>query len=164
EQIKRQLDRPQGIILVTGPTGSGKSTLLYSALRHVQHETKNITTVEDPVELQIRGINQVQVDEKAKKTFPAALHAILRQDPDVIMVGEVRDAETAQIAFRASITGHLVLTTIHTNDAASAVTRLIDLGLEPFMVASALMGVDSIRLVRTLCPKCREPYEADATT
>jgi type IV pilus assembly protein PilB len=164
EQLKGYLARPQGIILVTGPTGSGKSTLLYSALRHVQHETKNIVTVEDPVELQIRGINQVQVDEKAKKTFPAALRAILRQDPDVIMVGEVRDAETAQIAFRASITGHLVLTTIHTNDAASAVTRLIDLGLEPFMVASALMGVVSIRLVRTLCPKCREPYEAEASS
>ena len=164
EQLKGYLDRPQGIILVTGPTGSGKSTILYSALRHVQHETKNIVTVEDPVELQIRGINQVQVDEKAKKTFPAALRAILRQDPDVIMVGEIRDAETAQIAFRASITGHLVLTTIHTNDAASAVTRLTDLGLEPFMVASALVGVVSIRLVRTLCPKCKEGYEADAST
>jgi type IV pilus assembly protein PilB len=164
EQLKGYLDRPQGIILVTGPTGSGKSTILYSALRHVQHETKNIVTVEDPVELQIRGINQVQVDEKAKKTFPAALRAILRQDPDVIMVGEIRDAETAQIAFRASITGHLVLTTIHTNDAASAVTRLTDLGLEAFMVASALVGVVSIRLVRTLCPKCREPYEAEAST
>ena len=164
EQLKGYLDRPQGIILVTGPTGSGKSTILYSALRHVQHETKNIVTVEDPVELQIRGINQVQVDEKAKKTFPAALRAILRQDPDVIMVGEIRDMETAQIAFRASITGHLVLTTIHTNDAASAVTRLTDLGLEAFMVASALVGVVSIRLVRTICPKCREPYEADAST
>ena len=104
------------------------------ALRHIQHETKNIVTVEDPVEFQIRGINQVQVDEKAKKTFPAALRAILRQDPDVIMIGEIRDKETAQIAFRASVTGHLVLTTVHTNDAASAVTRLIDLGLEPFMV------------------------------
>ncbi len=160
--IKSHLDRPQGIILVTGPTGSGKSTLLYACLRHVQHETKNIVTVEDPVELQIRGINQVQVEEKAKKTFPAALRAILRQDPDVIMVGEIRDAETAQIAFRASITGHLVLSTLHTNDAASAITRLIDLGLEPFMVASSLLSVTAMRLVRTLCPKCKEPYEADA--
>jgi type IV pilus assembly protein PilB len=162
EKSKRYLERPQGIILVTGPTGSGKSTLLYSCLRQIMHETKNIVTVEDPVELQIRGINQVQVDEKAKKTFPAALRAILRQDPDVIMVGEIRDAETAQIAFRASVTGHLVLSTMHTNDAAGAVTRLIDLGLEPFMVASSLLSVTAIRLVRTLCPKCKEPFEADA--
>jgi type IV pilus assembly protein PilB len=162
EQVKRFLDRPQGILLVTGPTGSGKSTLLYAALRHVQHETKNIVTVEDPVEYQIAGINQVQVDEKGKKTFPNALRAILRQDPDVIMIGEIRDPETAQIAFRASVTGHLVLTTVHTNDAASAVTRLIDLGLEPFMVASSLIGVVSMRLVRTLCPRCRETYEVSA--
>ena len=151
--------RPQGILLVTGPTGSGKSTLLYAALRHIQNVTKNIVTVEDPVEYQIAGINQVQVDEKAKKSFPTALRAILRQDPDVIMIGEIRDKETAQIAFRASITGHLVLTTVHTNDAPSAVTRLIDLGLEPFMVASSLIGVVSMRLVRTLCPRCTETYE-----
>jgi type IV pilus assembly protein PilB len=162
-RIKRYLQRPQGILLVTGPTGSGKSTLLYSALRFVQHETKNIVTVEDPVEFQLGGINQVQVDEKARKTFPAALRAILRQDPDVIMIGEIRDAETAQIAFRASVTGHLVLSTVHTNDAASAVTRLIDLGLEPFMVASSLVGVVSMRLVRTLCPRCVEAYEASAS-
>ena len=160
---KRFLERPQGILLVTGPTGSGKSTLLYAALRHVQHESKNIVTVEDPVEYQIAGINQVQVDEKAKKTFPAALRAILRQDPDVIMVGEIRDKETAQIAFRASVTGHLVLTTVHTNDAASAVTRLIDLGLEPFMAASSLIGVVSMRLVRTLCARCKETYEVNAS-
>jgi type IV pilus assembly protein PilB len=162
-RLKRYLERPQGILLVTGPTGSGKSTLLYSALRYIQHETKNIVTVEDPVEYQMQGINQVQVDEKAKKTFPSALRAILRQDPDVIMIGEIRDKETAQIAFRASVTGHLVLTTVHTNDAASAVTRLIDLGLEPFMVASSLIGVVSMRLVRTLCPRCTEPYEAPAS-
>ena len=162
-RLKRYLERPQGILLVTGPTGSGKSTLLYSALRYIQHETKNIVTVEDPVEYQMAGINQVQVDEKAKKTFPSALRAILRQDPDVIMIGEIRDKETAQIAFRASVTGHLVLTTVHTNDAASAVTRLIDLGLEPFMVASSLLGVVSMRLVRTLCPRCTEPYEAPAS-
>jgi type IV pilus assembly protein PilB len=115
------------------------------------------------VEFQIPGVNQVQVDEKAKKTFPAALRAILRQDPDVIMIGEIRDKETAQIAFRASVTGHLVLSTVHTNDAASAVTRLIDLGLEPFMVASSLLGVVSMRLVRTLCPRCREAYDANAS-
>jgi len=161
-RIKRYLGRPQGIVLVTGPTGSGKSTLLYSALRHLQHETKNIVTVEDPVEFQIGGINQVQVDEKAKKTFPNALRAILRQDPDIIMIGEIRDKETAQIAFRAAVTGHLVLSTLHTNDAASAVTRLVDLGLEPFMVATSLVGVVAMRLVRTLCPRCRESYETDA--
>ncbi len=157
------LERPQGLILVTGPTGSGKSTLLYSSLRFIQNVTKNIVTVEDPVELQVPGINQVQVDDKAKKTFPAALRAILRQDPDVIMIGEIRDRETAQIAFRASATGHLVLSTIHTNDAASAVTRLVDLGLEPFMVASSLVSVVSMRLVRTLCPRCKEAYEAPAS-
>jgi type IV pilus assembly protein PilB len=162
-RFKRWLERPQGIILVTGPTGSGKSTLLYSGLRHVQHVTKNIVTVEDPVEFQLGGINQVQVDERAKKTFPAALRAILRQDPDVIMIGEVRDTETAQIAFRASVTGHLVMSTLHTNDAPGAVTRLVDLGLEPFMVASSLVGVVAMRLVRTLCPRCRESYEASAS-
>ncbi len=161
-RIEGYLARPQGIVLVTGPTGSGKSTLLYAALRHIQTVTKNIVTVEDPVEYQIAGISQVQVDEKAKKTFPNALRAILRQDPDVIMIGEIRDKETAQIAFRASITGHLVLTTVHTNDAPGAVTRLIDLGLEPFMVASALVGVVSMRLVRTLCPRCKETYEVSA--
>jgi type IV pilus assembly protein PilB len=162
--IKSYLERPQGIILVTGPTGSGKSTLLYSCLRQIQAETKNIVTVEDPVEFQIAGINQVQVDEKAKKTFPAALRAILRQDPDVIMIGEIRDKETAQIAFRASVTGHLVLSTVHTNDAAGAVTRLIDLGLEPFMVSTSLLAVVSMRLVRKLCPKCRETYEVSGAT
>jgi type IV pilus assembly protein PilB len=158
------LDRPQGIVLVTGPTGSGKTTLLYSALEKVKDVALNFTTVEDPVEFQIAGLNQVQVDEKAKKSFAVALRAILRQDPDVIMIGEIRDRETAQIAFRASVTGHLVLSTVHTNDAAGAVTRLIDLGLEPFMVASALVGVVSIRLVRMICPRCKESYEADATT
>ncbi|MCE9627040.1 MAG: Flp pilus assembly complex ATPase component TadA [Candidatus Eisenbacteria bacterium] len=163
-QLKDFLARPQGIVLVTGPTGSGKTTLLYSALQSIQDVTRNITTVEDPVEYQIPGLNQVHVDEKAKKTFAGALRAILRQDPDVIMIGEIRDTETAQIAFRASVTGHLVLSTVHTNDAAGAVTRLIDLGLEPFMVASSLVGVVSIRLVRTICPHCRELYEADAAT
>ena len=162
-RLKRYLARPQGIVLVAGPNGSGKSTLLYSALRYIQHESKNIVTVEDPVEYPLVGINQVHVDEKAKKTFASALRAILRQDPDVIMIGEIRDRETAQIAFRASVTGHLVLSTVHTSDAPSAVTRLIDLGLEPFMVASSLVGVISMRLVRTLCPECREPYEVSAS-
>ena len=160
-QVKDLLARPQGIVLVTGPTGSGKTTLLYSALQSIQDVTRNITTVEDPVEYQIPGLNQVHVDEKAKKTFAGALRAILRQDPDVIMVGEIRDSETAQIAFRASVTGHLVLSTVHTNDAAGAVTRLIDLGLEPFMVSSSLLGVVSIRLVRTICTRCKESHEAD---
>ncbi len=162
-RAKRYCERPQGILLVTGPTGSGKSTLLYAALRHIQHETKNIVTVEDPVEYQIPGLNQVQVDEKAKKTFATALRAILRQDPDVIMIGEIRDHETAQIAFRASVTGHFVLSTIHTNDAPTAVTRLVDMGLQPFMVASSLVAVISMRLVRTLCQHCKEPYEASAS-
>jgi type IV pilus assembly protein PilB len=162
KRISGFLSRPQGIILVTGPTGSGKSTLLYAGLRHIMDVTRNITTVEDPVENNIAGINQVQVDEKAKKTFANALRAILRQDPDVIMIGEIRDRETAQIAFRASVTGHLVLSTVHTNDAAGAVTRLIDLGLEPFMVATSLVGVISMRLVRTICPRCKESYEGDA--
>jgi type IV pilus assembly protein PilB len=164
ERFRKYLDRPQGIVLVTGPTGSGKTTLLYAALREIQHETLNIVTVEDPVEILMPGVNQVQVDEKGKKTFPTALRAILRQDPDVVMIGEIRDKETAQIAFRASVTGHLVLSTVHTNDAAGAVTRLIDLGLEPFMVASSLVGVVSVRLVRKLCPKCKEPYEAGAAS
>jgi type IV pilus assembly protein PilB len=163
-RLKGFLDRPQGIVLVTGPTGSGKTTLLYSALQMIKDVMLNITTVEDPVEFQLPGLNQVQVDEKAKKTFAVALRAILRQDPDVVMIGEIRDRETAQIAFRASVTGHLVLSTVHTNDAAGAVTRLIDLGLEPFMVASALVGVVSIRLVRVICPRCKESYEADAST
>jgi type IV pilus assembly protein PilB len=150
--------RPQGIVIVTGPTGSGKTTMLYSLLQHVHSVTKNIVTVEDPIEYQISGINQVQVDEKSKKTFAAILRAMLRQDPDVMMIGEIRDFETAQIAFRASITGHLVLSTVHTNDAPSAVTRLVDLGLQPYMVASSLTGVISMRLVRTLCSKCKDPY------
>ncbi len=163
-RFKRYLDRPQGIVLVTGPTGSGKTTLLYASLRHIQHVTKNIVTVEDPVENELAGINQVHVNETSEKTFPIALRAILRQDPDVIMIGEIRDKETAQIAFRASVTGHLVLSTVHTNDAAGAVTRLIDLGLEPFMVASSLIGVVSMRLTRTLCPRCKESYEAGAAS
>ena len=157
-RIRAYGQRPQGIVAVTGPTGSGKSTLLYSLLQHIHSVTKNILTVEDPIEYQIAGINQVQVDEKSKKTFAAILRAMLRQDPDVMMIGEIRDLETAQIAFRASITGHLVLSTVHTNDATSAVTRLVDLGLQPYMVASSLISVVSMRLVRMLCPKCRDPY------
>lgn len=158
ETLRGHGQRPQGIIIVTGPTGSGKTTLLYALLQHIHTVTKNIITVEDPIEYQIAGINQVQVDERSKKTFTSTLRAMLRQDPDIMMIGEVRDLETAQIAFRASITGHLILTTVHTNDAPSAVTRLVDLGLQPYMVASSLISVVSMRLVRVLCPKCKDRY------
>ena len=158
DRIKAYGQRPQGIVMVTGPTGSGKTTLLYSLLQHIHSVTKNIITVEDPIEYQVAGVNQVQVDEKSKKTFGSILRAMLRQDPDVMMIGEIRDAETAQIAFRASITGHLVLSTVHTNDAPAAVTRLVDLGLQPFMVASSLVAAISMRLIRLLCPKCKEAY------
>jgi type IV pilus assembly protein PilB len=164
QRVRGFLERPQGIVLVTGPTGSGKTTLLYAALQHLRDVTRNITTVEDPVEILLPGLNQVQVDEKAKKTFAVALRAILRQDPDIIMIGEIRDRETAQIAFRASVTGHLVLSTVHTNDAAGAVTRLVDLGLEPYMVSSSLIGVVSIRLVRVICTRCKEEHEVDPAT
>jgi len=158
DRMRAYGSRPQGILIVTGPTGSGKTTMLYSLLQHIHSVTKNIVTVEDPIEFQVPGVNQVQVDEKSKKTFAAILRAMLRQDPDVMMIGEIRDLETAQIAFRASITGHLVLSTVHTNDAPSAITRLTDLGLQPYMVASSLIGVVSMRLVRTLCPKCKDTY------
>ena len=156
--IKSLLDNRDGVILVTGPTGWGKTTTLYSALRHVQSEGVNIVTVEDPVEYRIQGIVQVQVNEKAGLTFAAALRSILRQDPDVVLVGEIRDKETAQIAVQASLTGHLVLSTLHTNDAPNAVTRLVDIGIEPFKIASALRGVVAQRLMRRLCPTCKEVW------
>ncbi len=156
--IKALLDNRDGVILVTGPTGSGKTTTLYSALRHVQSEGVNIVTVEDPVEYRIQGIVQVQVHEKAGLTFAAALRSILRQDPDVVLVGEIRDKETAQIAIQASLTGHLVLSTLHTNDAPNAVTRLVDMGIEPFKIASAFRGVVAQRLMRRLCPTCKEVW------
>jgi type IV pilus assembly protein PilB len=162
EQVRSYGRRPQGILIVTGPTGSGKTTMLYSLLQHIHSVTKNIVTVEDPIEYQVAGVNQVQVDEKSKKTFGAILRAMLRQDPDVMMIGEIRDVETAQIAFRASITGHLVLSTVHTTDAPSAVTRLLDLGLQPFMVSSSLISVISMRLVRMLCPKCKDKVAPSA--
>ena len=156
--IRALLDNRDGVILVTGPTGSGKTTTLYSALRHVQSEGVNIVTVEDPVEYRIQGIVQVQVNEKAGLTFASALRSILRQDPDVVLVGEVRDKETAQIAVQASLTGHLVLSTLHTNDAPNAVTRLVDIGIEGFKIASALRGVVAQRLMRRLCPTCKEVW------
>ena len=156
--IRTLLENRDGIILVTGPTGSGKTTTLYSALRHVQSEGVNIVTVEDPVEYRLAGVVQVQVHEKAGLTFSAALRSILRQDPDVVLVGEIRDKETAQIAVQASLTGHLVLSTLHTNDAPNAVTRLMDIGIEGFKIATALRGVVAQRLMRRLCPTCKEVW------
>ncbi len=155
------LSNPHGIILVTGPTGSGKSTTLYTSLSELNTEDVNIITVEDPVEANIDGINQVQVNVKAEMTFAAALRSILRQDPDIIMIGEIRDGETAQIAVQAAITGHLVVSTLHTNSAASTVTRIIDMGIESYIIGDALVGVIAQRLVRRLCTSCRQPRLAD---
>lgn len=156
ERFDAILERPHGIILVTGPTGSGKSTTLYTALSELNKSDVNIITVEDPVEATIEGINQVQVNSKAKLTFAAALRSILRQDPNIIMIGEIRDSETAEIAVRASITGHLVVSTIHTNSAASSITRLVDMGIEPYLLSDAVVGIIAQRLVRKLCPNCRK--------
>ncbi len=153
-----------GMVLVTGPTGSGKSTTLYSALSEINSDSVNISTVENPVEAQLAGINQFQVNTKAGFTFATALRALLRQDPDVIMLGEIRDLETATIATQAAMTGHLVFSTLHTNDAISAVTRLVNMGMEPFLVAAMLRGVLAQRLCRKNCPHCKEPYEPDAVT
>jgi type IV pilus assembly protein PilB len=161
EVLTSILSRPQGIVLVTGPTGSGKSSTLYGALNHLRSEVINIVTVEDPVEYQLPGINQVQVNERAGITFAAGLRSILRQDPNVVMVGEIRDAETAKIAFQAANTGHLVLSTLHTNDAPSAVTRLIDLGIDPFVIGSSLLCILAQRLVRRNCPHCLVPDTTD---
>ncbi len=157
------IHQQHGIVLVTGPTGSGKTTTLYAALSRLDAATRNIMTVEDPIEYDLDGIGQTQVNARIDMTFARALRAILRQDPDVIMIGEIRDLETAQIAVQASLTGHLVLATLHTNDAAGAVTRLIDMGVEPFLLASSLLGVLAQRLVRHTCPDCRSPYAPDAT-
>jgi len=153
------LQSTNGILLVTGPTGSGKTTTLYAALNRVHTEEKNIITIEDPVEYQLKGIGQIQVNPKIGLTFSSGLRSIVRQDPDVIMVGEIRDFETAEIAIQASLTGHLVLSTLHTNDAPSATTRLIDMGVEPFLIASSLIGVVAQRLIRIICPHCKESYE-----
>ncbi|MDH5202817.1 MAG: type II secretion system ATPase GspE [Nitrospirota bacterium] len=158
-RLEDLLKRTNGILLVTGPTGSGKTTTLYAALNRIHTEEKNIITVEDPVEYQLKGIGQIHVNPKIGLTFASGLRSILRQDPDVIMVGEIRDFETAEIAIQASLTGHLVLSTLHTNDAPSAITRLIDMGVEPFLVASSLMGILAQRLVRVICPYCKESYE-----
>ncbi len=157
ERFASCLKVPQGVVLVTGPTGSGKSTTLYAALGEIAKPNLNVITVEDPVEKKIDGVNQCQINEKAGMTFDAALRSILRQDPDIIMVGEMRDAETAEIAIRAAITGHLVLSTLHTNDAASTVTRLVDMGVEAYMVATSLIGIVAQRLTKVLCPHCKKP-------
>ena len=159
KSFKSLLDKTYGIILITGPTGSGKSTSLYAALNYIHSTDHNIITVEDPVERRIKGIGQIQVNPKIGFTFASGLRSILRQDPDIIMVGEIRDVETMKIAINASLTGHLVLSTLHTNDSASVFPRLIDMGGEPFLIATSILGVVSQRLVRVLCPNCREPYQ-----
>ena len=161
-QVERLIRAPHGIILVTGPTGSGKTTTLYAGLHLINAAERNIITIEDPVEYRLAGVNQVQVNPKAELTFASALRAFLRQDPDVIMVGEIRDRETAEIGIQAALTGHLVLSTLHTNDAASALTRLVDMGVEPFLIASSVIGILAQRLVRVVCHKCQQSYQPDA--
>ena len=158
EQFQQAVKRPHGMILVTGPTGSGKSTTLYSILNQLNQPTKNLITIEEPVEYQVEGMTQVQVNPDVGLTFASGLRSLLRQSPDVVMIGEIRDFETADIAMKASLTGQLVLSTLHTNDAPSAVTRLIDMGVEPFLVASSVTLIEAQRLVRKLCLKCREPF------
>ena len=152
------IHRPQGIVLITGPTGSGKTSTLYACMQEVRSDEVNIISVEDPVEYELAGINQVQINEKVGLTFPFVLRSILRQDPNVIMIGEIRDEETAEIAVQASLTGHLVLSTLHTNDAPSAITRLVDIGIPPYLIAASVVGVVAQRLVRRICPDCREEY------
>jgi general secretion pathway protein E len=152
------LKQPNGIVLVTGPTGSGKTTTLYAALQALNTADKKILTVEDPIEYQLFGVNQIQVKPQIGLDFASVLRSFLRQDPDIIMIGEIRDLETAQIAVQASLTGHLVLSTLHTNSAAATITRLIDMGVDDYLLTSTLSGVVAQRLVRTLCPHCREPY------
>ncbi|ASI89582.1 type II secretion system ATPase GspE [Vibrio mediterranei] len=164
ENFRHLIKRPHGIILVTGPTGSGKSTTLYAGLQEINSNERNILTVEDPIEFDIDGIGQTQVNPKVDMTFARGLRAILRQDPDVVMVGEIRDLETAQIAVQASLTGHLVMSTLHTNTAVGAITRMRDMGIEPFLISSSLLGVLAQRLVRTLCNDCKAPYAADGAT
>jgi type IV pilus assembly protein PilB len=155
------IHKPDGIILVTGPTGSGKSSTLYSALQRIYDISMNIVTMEDPVELQVDGISQGQINVKAGFSFADGMRSILRQDPDVIMIGEMRDSETCQMAVQAALTGHLVFSTLHTNDSPSAYTRLLDMGVEPFLITSTVMGVLAQRLVRKICPKCKEAYIPD---
>jgi len=164
EQMDRMIRQPHGIVLVTGPTGSGKTTTLYAALSRLDTAALNIMTVEDPIEYDLDGISQTPINTRIDMTFARALRTILRQDPDVVMIGEIRDLETAQIAVQASLTGHLVFATLHTNDAVSAVTRLVDMGVEPFLLASSLIGVAAQRLVRRLCLECRKPIVHEGAT
>jgi len=152
------IHRPSGVVLIVGPTGSGKSSTMYTMIRELNTDQVNLVSLEDPVEYDIDGINQVQINEKTGMSFASGLRSILRQDPDIIAVGEIRDGETAQIAMRAAITGHLVLSTIHTNDALSTIDRLMDIGVEPYLISSALNGIISQRLVRRICPNCRQEY------
>src|SRR5882757_10371740 len=159
QRLDRLIRQSHGIILATGPTGSGKSTTLYAALSRINSPEKNIITIEDPIEYQLRGVGQMQVNPKIELSFASALRSILRQDPDVIMVGEIRDKETAEIAITAALTGHLVFSTIHTNDSFGAVTRLVDMGIESFLVSSSILAVLAQRLIRRLCPDCREPFQ-----
>src|SRR6185503_15593612 len=156
---KNQIDQPHGIVLVTGPTGSGKTTTLYSSLRCMDGNKLNISTVEDPIEYHLPQANQVQVFDKIGMSFSAALRSLLRQDPDVVMLGEIRDAETAHIAVQASLTGHLVLSTLHTNDAPASITRLINIGVEPYLISAAVNAILAQRLVRKICAQCKEPWE-----
>jgi general secretion pathway protein E len=161
EGFRELIERPHGIILVTGPTGSGKTTTLYCALEKINSPEKKIITVEDPVEYQLRGINQIQVKPQIGLSFANALRSIVRQDPDVILIGEIRDAETAEIAIQSALTGHLVLSTLHTNDAPSAITRLVDMGMEDYLLSSTIIGILAQRLVRVACPHCRFPSVPD---
>ncbi len=164
EQIKRLITYSHGIILVTGPTGSGKTTTLYAVLSSINSPDINIITIEDPVEYQLKGVNQIQVNPKIELTFARGLRSIVRQDPDVILIGEMRDLETAEIGVQSALTGHLVFSTLHTNDSASAITRLVDLGIEPFLISSSVIAVIAQRLVRVLCDSCRQPHTPDAAT
>ncbi len=162
KEFGKLIKHPHGIILVTGPTGSGKTTTLYSALSNIDSEEKNVITIEDPVEYHLGRVRQSQVNTKAGLTFASGLRSILRQDPDIIMVGEIRDKETAEISVQAALTGHLVFSTLHTNDAAGALSRLIDMGVEPFLISSSTIGILAQRLVRKICDKCKEEYSPSA--
>jgi general secretion pathway protein E len=162
-QIERLIQKSHGIVLVTGPTGSGKTTTLYAALSRLNSTLRNIITIEDPIEYQLHGVGQIQVNPKIDLTFANGLRSILRQDPDIIMVGEIRDGETAEIAIQAALTGHLVFSTLHTNDSFGALSRLIDMGIEPFLVSSSLVAVMAQRLVRRVCPSCRQAAVAEGS-
>jgi type IV pilus assembly protein PilB len=160
KRFSKMINQPSGIVLITGPTGSGKSSTLYAALNQLNNEERNIITIEDPVEYQLEGVNQIQVNPTVGLTFAAGLRSILRHDPNIIMVGEIRDRETAEVAIRASLTGHLVLSTIHTNDSINTITRLIDMGVEPFLITASLSGIVSQRLIRRVCRDCGEEQQA----